>query len=112
MTRCARASVATIRSDMVSEDSGDAFLDNHLKDLVALDFFVVPTATLGVIVLDEVHLRQILERYFAYHNATRCHLSLAGDAPQPRGIQGPELGRVIEFPEVGGLHHRYERAAA
>jgi len=23
-----------------------------------------------------------------------------------------ELGQVIEFPEVGGLHHRYERRAA
>jgi hypothetical protein len=43
---------------------------------------------------------------------TRCHLSLAGDAPEPRGVQGPELGEVVEFPEVGGLHHRYERAAA
>jgi hypothetical protein len=28
------------------------------------------------------------------------------------GVQGPELGEVVEFPEVGGLHHRYERAAA
>ena len=26
-----------------------AFLENHLKDLVALDFFVVPTATLEVL---------------------------------------------------------------
>jgi transposase InsO family protein len=26
-----------------------AFLENHLKDLVALDFFVVPTATFGVL---------------------------------------------------------------
>src|SRR5690242_4077364 len=26
-----------------------AFLDNHLKDLVALDFFMVPTATFGVL---------------------------------------------------------------
>jgi len=25
------------------------FLENHLKDLVALDFFVVPTATSGVL---------------------------------------------------------------
>ncbi len=186
-----------------------AFLENHLKDLVALDFFVVPTATFGVlfglvvlahhrrrvvhfnatahptaewtarqliqafpeetaprflvrdrdkiygerfrraievlgieevvtaarspwqnpyaerligslrrdcldhvIVLDEAHLRRILAKYFAYYNGTRCHLSLAGDAPEPRGVQGPELGEVVEFPEVGGLHHRYERAAA
>jgi hypothetical protein len=26
-----------------------AFLENHLKDLVAIDFFVVPTATFGVL---------------------------------------------------------------
>jgi transposase InsO family protein len=65
-----------------------------------------------VIVLDEVHLRRILAKYFAYYNGSRCHLSLAGNAPEPRGIQGPELGEVVEFPEVGGLHHRYERAAA
>jgi len=26
-----------------------AFLDNHVKDLVAVDFFVVPTATFGVL---------------------------------------------------------------
>jgi putative transposase len=186
------------------------FLENHLKDLVALDFFVVPTATFGVlfglvvlahhrrrvvhfnvtsnptaewtvrqviqalpeeettprflvrdrdaiygerfwqaiealgieevvtaarspwqnpyaerligslrrdcldhvIVLDEVHLRRILGKYFDYGNRARCHLSLAGDAPEPRGIQGPELGEVVEIPEVGGFHHRYERTAA
>jgi len=63
-----------------------------------------------VIVLDEVHLRRILGKYFDYYNATRCHLSLAGDAPAPRGVQGPELGEIVEIPEVGGLHHRYERA--
>jgi hypothetical protein len=36
----------------------------------------------------------------------RC--TLAGDAPEPRGVQGLEVGEVVEFPEVGGLHHRYE----
>jgi putative transposase len=65
-----------------------------------------------VIVLDEVHLRRILGKYFEYYNRARCHLSLAGDAPEPRGIQGPELGEVVEIPEVGRLHHRYERTAA
>jgi putative transposase len=186
-----------------------AFLDNHLKDLVALDFFVVPTATFGilfglvvlehhrrrvvhfnvtaqptaewtarqliqafpeetarrflvrdrdkiygkqfrrvievlgieevvtaarspwqnpyaerligslrrdcldhVIVLDQVHLRRILGEYFQYYNGTRCHLSLAGDAPEPRGVQGPELGEIVELPKLRGLHHWYERAAA
>ena len=62
-----------------------------------------------IIVLDEVHLREILAKYFEYYNGARCHLSLAGDAPEPWSVQGPELGEVVEFPEVGGLHHRYER---
>jgi transposase InsO family protein len=186
-----------------------AFLDNHVKDLVAVDFFVVPTATFGVlfgflvlahdrrrvlhsnvtanptaewtarqviqafpeetaprflvrdrdkiygeryrrtvevpgieevvtaarspwqnpyverligslrrerldhvVILGELHLLRILAENFAYYNRSRCHLSLGGDAPEPRPEQGPELGRVVELPEVGGLHHRYERAAA
>ena len=186
-----------------------AFLDNHVKDLVAIDFFVVPTATFGVlfgflilahdrrrvlhfnvtanptaewtarqlvqafpeetaprflvrdrdriygdrfrrmvevlgveevvtaarspwqnayagrligslrrdcldhvVVLGELHLLRILAGYFEYYNWTRCHLALAGDAPVPRPAQAAEPGRVLELPEVGGLHHRYERAAA
>jgi hypothetical protein len=27
-------------------------------------------------------------------------------------IQPPDLGEVIELPQVGGLHHRYERRVA
>ena len=56
-----------------------------------------------VIVVNEQHLRRILRRYFAYYHRARCHLSLVGDSPEPRAVQGPELGRVIELPEVGGL---------
>ncbi len=41
--------------------------------------------------LDEVHLQRILAQYFKYYNAIRCHLSLAGDAPEPRSVQGPEF---------------------
>ena len=65
-----------------------------------------------VVVLGEIHLLRIMAGYFEYYNRARCHLSLAGDAPEPRLAHGPELGRVVELPEVGGLHHRYERAAA
>ena len=39
-------------------------------------------------------------------------IQLAKDAPDPRAIQGEELGEVIEIPEVGCLNHHYERRAA
>src|SRR5262249_53227367 len=65
-----------------------------------------------VIVLSESHLRHILKSYFEYYHKSRTHLSLAKDAPEPRTMQPPELGDVIEIAEVGGLHHRYERRAA
>ncbi len=50
--------------------------------------------------------------YFGYYQQSRTHLGLDNDAPVEREAQGPELGKVAEFPEVGGLHHRYERRAA
>jgi hypothetical protein len=65
-----------------------------------------------VIVLGERQLKRILTSYFAYYHESRTHLSLEKDAPEPRPIQPPLLGAVVEVPEVGGLHHRYERRAA
>ena len=37
---------------------------------------------------------------------------LEKDSPEPRPIQPPDSGLIIAIPEVGGLHHRYERRAA
>ena len=65
-----------------------------------------------VIVLGEKHLRRILKSYFYYYLGSRTHLSLAKDAPTTRVVQGPEAGQIVEIPQVGGLHHRYERRAA
>jgi hypothetical protein len=65
-----------------------------------------------VIVLGERHLKRILKSYFAYYHRSRTHLSLDKDAPESRAVQPPQFGTVVEFPEVGGLHHRYERRAA
>jgi hypothetical protein len=45
------------------------------------------------------------------HQDARTHLSLNKDCPRPRPVQLPSAGNVIAFPEVGGLHHRYERRA-
>jgi transposase InsO family protein len=63
-----------------------------------------------VIVLGEAHLRVILKAYFVHR--ARTHLSLGKDAPDPRPPQPPSAGEVVAFPEVGGLHHRYECRAA
>jgi putative transposase len=65
-----------------------------------------------VIVFHESSLRRILNSYFDYYHRSRTHLSLEKDSPQPRAIQPPEMGSVVAVPQVGGLHHRYERRAA
>src|SRR6267378_583107 len=62
-----------------------------------------------VVVIGERHLRQILSKYVDYYNGTRTHLSLAKDTPTPRRVQPPSLGRVVQVPCVGGLHHEYLR---
>jgi transposase InsO family protein len=65
-----------------------------------------------VIVFSEAHLRRVLAGYVAYYHRWRTHLSLAMDAPDRRPVQLPEEGAVVAVPEVGGLHHHYERRAA
>jgi putative transposase len=65
-----------------------------------------------VIVFHENALRRTLHSYFDYYHRSRTHLSLGKDSPEPRAIQPPEMGSVVALPQVGGLHHRYERRAA
>ena len=65
-----------------------------------------------VIVFREGSLGRILTSYFDYYHRSRTHLSLGKDSPEPRAIQPPAMGSVVVVPQVGGLHHRYERRAA
>jgi putative transposase len=65
-----------------------------------------------LIVFNEASLRRALCSYFGYYHKSRTHLSLRKDSPEPRPIQSVEMGRVVAVPQVGGLHHRYERRAA
>jgi putative transposase len=65
-----------------------------------------------VIVFNEASLRRTIKSYLAYYHGSRTHLSLDKDTPERRTVQPPKLGRVVAFPQVGGLHHRYERRAA
>jgi transposase InsO family protein len=65
-----------------------------------------------MIVGNEKSLRRTLRSYFEYYHRSRCHLGLNKDAPDSRAVQPPDSGRVVAIPQVGGLHHRYERRAA
>jgi transposase InsO family protein len=65
-----------------------------------------------VIVFNERQLRRSLESYFEYYHKVRPHRSLTHDSPIPRPLDGPEIGKVIELPLVGGLHNHYRRQAA
>jgi hypothetical protein len=65
-----------------------------------------------IVIFNERHLRRVLSSYVDYYHRTRSHLSLDKDCPHSRPIQPRRVGRVVAFPKVGCLHHRYERLAA
>ncbi len=65
-----------------------------------------------VIGLNQAHLRRVLQSYLAYYHGWRTHLSLDKDTPELRRVQPPDNGKIVAFPEVGGLLHHYERRAA
>jgi transposase InsO family protein len=65
-----------------------------------------------VIVANAAGLRDVLTAYVAYYMRTRTHLALDKDSPIPRPVMGSSVGRIVATPQVGGLHHRYDRAAA
>jgi hypothetical protein len=65
-----------------------------------------------VIVFTEASLYRHLRNFADYYHRSRTHLGLQKDTPDSRDVQAPEAGRIVAIPEVGGLHHRYERRAA
>ena len=65
-----------------------------------------------VIVFHEASLYRHVKSFLEYYHESRTHLSLAKDAPEPRPVHPPERGPVVARPQVGGLHHQFERRAA
>jgi putative transposase len=61
------------------------------------------------IVLNEVHLREILKEYFYYYNKFRTHLGLDKDTPISRPTE--PIGKITANPILNGLHHIYFREA-
>lgn len=65
-----------------------------------------------VIPLSERHLKRLLSEYIRYYHVDRTHLGLEKDTPHPRpAAKSARPFKVVSFPRLGGLHHRYDLAA-
>jgi putative transposase len=62
------------------------------------------------VILNARHLKKTLASYFDYYHGSRTHLGLDKQCPFTRQISS--IGTIVEIPQLGGLHHRYERLAA
>src|ERR1700726_1453893 len=63
-----------------------------------------------VIALNERHLKRLLSEYVRYYHADRTHLGLDKQTPAGRA-RSMSRKTVVSRPRLGGLHHRYDRAA-
>ena len=63
-----------------------------------------------IIAVNERHLKRLLADYVNYYHDDRTHLGLGKGTPDRR-IRSVASGRVLSEERLGGLHHRYDRAA-
>jgi putative transposase len=63
-----------------------------------------------VIAFNERHLKRLLSDYVRYYQEDRTHLGLRKETPAGR-VRSTDRGTVVSLTRLGGLHHRYDRAA-
>jgi transposase InsO family protein len=63
-----------------------------------------------IIAVDERHLKRLLFEYVRYYHEDRTHLGLGKGTPNCR-TRSKASGRILSHERLGGLHHRYDRAA-
>lgn len=63
-----------------------------------------------IIAINERHLKRLLSDYVHYYHEDRTHLGLGKETPGGR-LRSVSNGHVIGRARLGGLHHRYDRAA-
>ena len=63
-----------------------------------------------VIPINEQHLKRLLSDYVRYYHEDRTHLGLGKGTPDGR-LRSVPSSRVVSSRRLGGLHHRYDRAA-
>jgi putative transposase len=63
-----------------------------------------------VIAINEKHLKRLVAEYVRYYHEDRTHLGLGKETPAGRARCSGSRP-ILSRPRLGGLHHRYERAA-
>lgn len=81
-----------------------ALLKSHVREIVAADFFVVPTVRKQILL--------IFVFLILAHHRRRCNQSLEIDCPDARAVHPAEPRGVVEIEHLGSLHHHHDRAAA
>jgi hypothetical protein len=65
------------------------------------------------IVVNDRHLKRLMNEYIRYYHDDRTHFALAKGTPAGREAANKTKASsgVIAMPRLGGLHHRYDLAA-
>ncbi len=63
-----------------------------------------------VLIFNEPHLLGLAKDYLSYYHTDRTHDGLEKDTPATRAVapKPTESARLVAYPRVGGLHHRYD----
>jgi putative transposase len=66
-----------------------------------------------VIILNERHLKRLMNEYIRYYHEDRTHLGLSKQTPAGREAEANLASgrRVVSMSRLGGLHHRYRLVA-
>ena len=63
-----------------------------------------------IMAVNERHLKRLLADYIRHYHDDRTHLGLNKQTPGGR-VRSAGRNCILSHPRLGGLHHRYERAA-
>jgi hypothetical protein len=63
-----------------------------------------------IIAVNEHHLNRLMSDYVRYYHEDRTHRGLRKQTPCDR-VRSTICGTGLSRPNLGGLHHRYDRAA-
>jgi putative transposase len=65
-----------------------------------------------LLIINQAHLRRVMQEFVAYHNTARPHQGIAQQVPIPNLVSANATGPVCRRDVLGGIVHDYYRKAA